>query len=506
MSVFGKGESNGSIPPTSIKIPVQKSRTGKLSENAKILLQIAEWTEIEKFMILGPHLRLQLVKHSLEGLLDSIDEVPSKPSPTYEQYQAFALELATRSLLTSNEERAKELFPIFQPKFHSLALKLTKSKKPIPVPFLVERMVVTILRSIIHLYKIPEMRQQLQTSLSYVSALPNAFLAHIADRMACGMAIIWRSSFNLFNSPKDLKLIEDSFNKLADFPLGRGLIFDGIASTIEFTIPDDSSFANILEYEERVRETESLSVPASVTIARVLLNYIHGTSETDSPLVVPAMVCVKKVYNHVVQLTLINKKNDPNRNPNEELPSVPDLDIWYSVSVAYYEVCINPDEDISNKGLEACQKHVLVSDLTEIPDSKWTNFINIMIKKQPPLSCSMPRVNSLSMIAQLMIKLFPIMTQRESNWKALTEITKKVVEISHENMKRRRSPDVLFDLTSTIVSHLSDQLASPKFGGERRYCKWSSELFSKVLLKNGATGTKKSRDNSDTKDSGGDII
>ena len=118
---------------------------------------LKQWeTEIEKFMVLGPHLRLDLVKQSLEGLLGSIDEIPSKPSPTYEQYHAFALELATRTLLSSNEERAQELFPIFQAKFRSVALKLSKLKKPVPVPFLVERIVVTILRSSIHLYKIPK--------------------------------------------------------------------------------------------------------------------------------------------------------------------------------------------------------------------------------------------------------------------------------------------------------------------------------------------------------------
>jgi brefeldin A-resistance guanine nucleotide exchange factor 1 len=129
-------------------------RTSKISKNARLLLQIAEWTEIEKFMILGPHLRLSLVKQSLRGLLDSIDLIPSKPSPTYEQHQAFALELATRALLT-DDERAQVLFPMFFATFNSVVQKLSKLKRPIPVPFLMERVVVTILRSSIHLYKIP---------------------------------------------------------------------------------------------------------------------------------------------------------------------------------------------------------------------------------------------------------------------------------------------------------------------------------------------------------------
>ena len=153
LSVFGRAK--GKEVEASGSKPHHQSRTAKISPNAKILLQIAEWTEIEKFMVLGPHLRTQLVKQSLKGLLDSIDEIPMKPSPTYEQHHAFALELAARTLLESNEERAQELFPLFLTKFHSIAQKLSKLERPVPVPFLVERVVVTILRSSIHLYKMP---------------------------------------------------------------------------------------------------------------------------------------------------------------------------------------------------------------------------------------------------------------------------------------------------------------------------------------------------------------
>jgi len=459
-------------------------RTSKISKNARILLQIAEWTEIEKFMVLGPHLRLQLVKHSLKGLLESIDVIPSKPSPTFEQHQAFALELAARALLNS-DERAQVLFPIFLAKFKSVVQKLSKLKRPVPVPFLMERVVVTILRSSIHLYKIPAMRQQLRTSLSLILALPKPFLCHIADRVACGLAIIWGSSFSLLNAPKDLKLIGDMFNTFANFKLGRGLIFDGIASTIEFTLPNPS-ISNILEYEEIVRKKATLTIPACATLQRILFMFIYGEYERDLSLAVPAMSCVKKLYKHVVQLLLIDQKNDPIINKDHELSSVPDLELWYAIAVAFYAVCANPDEKISKRGLEACQRHIFVSDTTEIPDSKWITLINNMINKQPRIVFSMSRINTLSIIAQLMVKLFPSLTSRESNWKVLTEITKKIVIIADENMENRRSPDVLYDLTVTIVTHLSVQLGSSKFGGEKRYCKWASDMFLNILQKNGA--------------------
>jgi len=476
-------------------------RSPDISENAKILLQIAEFTEIEKFMVLGPHLRLQLVKQSLHGLLESIDKIPMKPSPHFEQHQAFALELATRALLAS-DERAEVLFPIFLAKFNSVAQKLSKLKRPIPVPFLMERVIVTILRSSIHLYDIPAMREQLRTSLNLISAFPKPFLGHVADRTACGLAIIWRSHFSLFDSSKDLKLIGDMFNTLAHFPLGRGLIFDGIASTVEFTLPS-SSISNILEYEEKVNEKATLSISSCAVLQKILFMFIYGRYEGDFSLAVPAMHCVEKLYKHVVQLLLIDQKNDPIHR-GRALSSVPDMELWHSISVAFYSVCTNPNEKISKKGLEACQRHALISDMTEIPDSKWTALINTMISKQPPMDCTMSRINSLSMIAQLMVKSFPGMTSREDNWKALTELTKKVVVIADENLQGRSSPDILFDLTVTIVTHLAVQLGSAKFGGERRYCKWASDSFSKILEKNGAAKAITSNNNNNKDDNDDD--
>ena len=98
------------------------------------------------------------------------------------------------------------------------------------------------------------------------------------------------------------------------------------------------------------------------------------------------------------------------------------------------------------------------------------------------------------MIAQLMVKSFPGMTRRKDNYQALKVLTKKVAHIADENLKNRSSPDILFDLTVTIVTHLAVQLGSPKFGGERRYCKWASDCFSKILQQNGAAEAMLAKD------------
>jgi hypothetical protein len=137
---------------------VGASTRGELTVNAKTLLQIAERVDVEKFMLLGANTRLPIVKHAIHRLLERVDEFSaSVDSPMYEQHTAFALELAARTLL-ANRDRATELFPLFFAKFESVAAKINK-QEVLSVPFLVERVVVTILRSNIHLYAIPQVGQ-----------------------------------------------------------------------------------------------------------------------------------------------------------------------------------------------------------------------------------------------------------------------------------------------------------------------------------------------------------
>lgn len=315
-------------------------------------------------------------------------------------------------------------------------------------------------------------------------------MGHVADRAACGFAIIWRSSFNYFKTPEDLRFIADTFDTLASLRLGRGLTFDGIASTIEFALPSPT-ITNMLEYEEKVNENPTLSIGACAALQRVLFKYIYGAYEGDFSLAIPAMVCVEKTYRHMMLTMQIAQKNDPKIDPDLELPGVPDLELWHRVTVALYSMCNNPNEEISKKGLEGCIRHIFVSDLTEIPDQRWIALFNTMTAKQAPVSACTSRVNSLSTVAQLMIKVFPAMTTREENWQVLTEITKQVAEIADENMSARRPGDrdseELYELTGTVITSLVQTLASPKFGGDRRYCKWASDTFVKVLDKNGAT-------------------
>lgn len=322
----------------------------------------------------------------------------------------------------------------------------------------------------------------------------STFVAFVADRMACGLAIILRSSYHLFKPPDDWRFAGDIFDILAVYRNARGLTFDGIASTIEFSVPDLQT-EDLEEYEAKLKEKPTLSLMGSSHLQRVLFKLAHGTYEGDRTLAVPALVCIEKTYKHMVQLTLIKQSHE---DPDADLESVPDKEVWHKVAVALYSVCRSPDPEVSKQGFEACQRHFVGIFMEEVPDEKWIDVLKIMTTKQPPIASPLSRINTFSLLGQMMVRLFPIMSVREKNWKDLTEITKNAIVIADENMQNSYKGEPLFNYTVKIVANIYTEMASPNFGGEKRYCAWASDTFKKALEKNGAVKNKKKGKDNDT--------
>jgi hypothetical protein len=326
------------------------------------------------------------------------------------------------------------------------------------------------------------MRPKIQSAMKLLPAFPkDDFVSYIADRMACGLAIILRNSFYLMRTADEWKFVGATLSVLADYELGTGLVFDGIASTVEYAVPDLDT-EDLEEYEDALKEQPTLSLIASNTLMTVLFAYMRDNYDDDFTLAVPAMVCAEKIYKHMVQLILIKQTHD---DPEADLDSVPDKELWNRLTVGFYGVCSIPDTESSKKGLENCQKHIMGIFMEEVPDEKWIEVLKYMTSNQPSVKKGeVARLNTLSLLAQMMIRLFPIMTKKEANWEVLTEITKEVIIIADENMQK--GSKALYDNTVKIVSNVAKQLVSPNFGGEKRYCKWASDTFIKALDKNGA--------------------
>jgi golgi-specific brefeldin A-resistance guanine nucleotide exchange factor 1 len=129
---------------------------GELSVYGKTLLGVAEAADVENIVQMGSS---QLPDATIRTLLDVLDSYPFENDPVGEQHAVFTLELAARALL-SNRERAEDLFVLFLSKFENVLCKVTEIDNDVPAPFVIERIVVTILRSSIHLYEYPEVRQK----------------------------------------------------------------------------------------------------------------------------------------------------------------------------------------------------------------------------------------------------------------------------------------------------------------------------------------------------------
>ena len=128
-----------------------------------LLLQVTQRAKLEQVAIMRPT-NLPWAKQTIGALLDAIDAYPYFDDPIFEQHAVYSLELALLLALISNRDRAPDLYDLFLSKFDSVlstarsdGLQSDKEReKNLPTPFLMERVVVTILRSCIHLYDIPD--------------------------------------------------------------------------------------------------------------------------------------------------------------------------------------------------------------------------------------------------------------------------------------------------------------------------------------------------------------
>lgn len=134
---------------------------GELSSYSRALLGIAESADVEN-VIQTCSTRTATAEITIRALLEVVGQYPFDDDPVLEQHAVFAMELAARALL-SNKERASDLFAIFLSQFESILGRVSEGS--IPSPFVLERLVVTVLRACIHLYDLSEVRKQLPDTL-----------------------------------------------------------------------------------------------------------------------------------------------------------------------------------------------------------------------------------------------------------------------------------------------------------------------------------------------------
>ena len=350
-------------------------------------------------------------------------------------------------------------------------------------------------------------------------SLPRKFIAQISDRMACGLAIILRASFHFFETPNEWTFMGDTLDMLANYQAARGFVFDGIASTVEYALPsppDDVSSehlttesASTLTFEHKEQEEGNDSDPAEqppplskdacVALTRILIRFVLGFYQNDLSLSLPAMLCLEKVYRHLV-LLLIPPETGKTEVEGEEdgkdggevsaNGKVPDKELWQNVIVSVYSVCRSQDEESSRCGMECYSRLMRETAVDEISDDKWLAILYLMVNKQPPLAADVSRANTFAVLGQVLMMVLPPLSHRSENWEDLTDLIQQIAAVSEENLREGRKGSVspLFQKTVEVVTDCANKMMSEDFDGDKEFSSWASETLLAELEKFGALG------------------
>ena len=448
-----------------------------LSSQAKTLLEISVAVEVESVVQ-----RRTSNNHdqTIDQLLGPLDRYPFENDPTGEQNAVFSLELAARALL-SYSGRSEQSFLPFLSKFESILCKIAADDEEIPSPFVIERIVVTILRSCIHLYSfdevslqkptpalvltnfhIQQLRPHLRASLQLLMmTLPRSFIRATCDRIACGLAIILRSSFHCFGQ-QEWSFMGDTLDTLANFGPSRVFVFDGIASTVEYSLPEE-----LLRGKEDVGRPQ-LALDACNALSKILTRFVLGFYQNDTSLTIPAMLCLEKVYKRKSTIRA-------DREPGSQM--IPDVESWQHVAVAMYSACRSPDEETSREGLECFRRNILNSAaVQDIPSEKWIVIFYLVANKQPPLSSETSRGNTFALFGQLITIVASSLSHLEEHREDLEDIVGLYAGIAEENL-RQSSRGLLFKSTLQTLSYVSNHLVSTEWTGDKAFGCWASELL-----------------------------
>lgn len=272
----------------------------------------------------------------------------------------------------------------------------------------------------------------------------------------------------------------DTLDMLAHYRVSRVFVFDGIASTVEYALPD-------IEGEMEDEEARPvLSKEACGALSRLLIRFVLGFYQNDVSLSVPAMLCLEKIYRHSVELLLA--KDGKERADAGNI--VPDKDFWQNIAVAIYSVCRSPDAELSNQGAKSFGRVIIPTSVEEIPDDKWTDVLFLMANKQPPVVADISRGNTFSVLGDLMCHVLPRLSHNMELRDDLVDLVQQVAQLAQENLRqgRRGSVSPLFEKTVQTVTSLSNNMTTEEWTGEAEFSTWASETLLAELERVGAAG------------------
>lgn len=302
--------------------------------------------------------------------------------------------------------------------------------------------------------------------------------------MACGLAIILRASFHLFESHTDWALMGDTLDTLAHYESSRVFVFDGIASTVEFALLqiDDANF----EARDDKGCRPSLSKEACDGLSRILIRFVLGFYQNDTSLAVPAMLCLEKVYRRRVEI-LVEKSDTPSKDSKGR---VPDQNFWQNVAVAVYSVCRSQDLKVSSDAIKCYRRLVVQAHVDDITDEKWIDILFLMVSKQPPISADTSRGQAFALLSQVMGHVVAKLSHNLEFRDDLVDLFQQFASLAQDNLRqgRRGTVSSLFEQTMQSVTDLNNLITGGQWNGEVEFGAWASETLLAELERVGAAG------------------
>ena len=341
---------------------------------------------------------------------------------------------------------------------------------------------------------INQMRPHLHSALSLFFGLPPVFIKHIADRLGCGLAVMMQSCYHLFDTDEEWGVVGGLLDIASQHQGGRPFVFNGILSCLRRGIPTlpllEMNFVNYSSSLTNEERGPDMGVEGASLFSRLLTKFVFGSYEMDTFFSVPAMHCLEHVYWYLLILSNdASTLEDVASHLERGDAPVPDEDLWQSICMGCYSICLSPDPAAALQGSECLQRFLLNTEIGSVSDFRWISILDTISMRHPPATMQDVRTKLCQLVGKLLLAIIPHLAKRKENWNELTDIINRLAPIVAENLRegRRGSVQPLFETTVETVTNLSNVMSMPEFD-ESGFSRWSGETLFAELEKVGACG------------------
>ncbi len=287
----------------------ESSVKGKEFDNAKmsisVLERVIDKAKLDQLFPMSKDLTPNAVTDLLKALLTCRDPAVAGVSepldaatsdligPGFEAHAVLALELGARVVL-ANRHRIAMLWPLMHQHMERLLTSMPALRR---MPFLVERAMVTILRTCIHFLDVPELVPLLLPSLALLERLPAEMLKHLSSRLGIGLLSLVQANWAHFGSEEYWRSLMTLLSMASQPPgEGRTSTWEAIVFMVDQSLLTEQNvgllFNLVVKYTEgnfSIKERMNASKQQNYTwthqalelLGILMLKLMHGAIATE---------------------------------------------------------------------------------------------------------------------------------------------------------------------------------------------------------------------------------